>query len=372
MTSADRGGAIRVGMVTSRAQPYMGGIETHVHEVSRRLAAAGASVTVLTTDVSGELPRSQEVAGYAVRRWPAYPRSRDYYFSPGLTRHLLRARDRYDVIHIQGVHTAVAPSALAAARRVGLPSVLTFHTGGHSSGFRHSLRDLQWKALGPLLRSAAALIAVCEYERQEFARALRVPVSGIRLIRNGCEPLPVDLSAPAIGGSPLIVSVGRLLKYKGHQRILSAMPDVLKEAPDARLALIGEGPFEPALRNLARELGVTNHVTIQGFGPDERGKLGKVVSDADVVCLLSEYEAHPLAVMEAIGTGANALVANNSGMSELGRAGLASTIALDATPYEVATAVLTLAAMPRTPRPPLPTWDDCADQILDVYHDVAP
>ena len=68
----------------------MGGIETHVHEVSTRLGAAGIDVTVLTTDPSGELPREESLPGYRVRRWRAYPRSRDYFLAPGLARHLLQ------------------------------------------------------------------------------------------------------------------------------------------------------------------------------------------------------------------------------------------------------------------------------------------
>ena len=66
---------LRVGMVTARALPFMGGIETHVHEVSWRLAALGVDVTVLTTDTTGELPTDEITSGYRIRRWPAYPRS---------------------------------------------------------------------------------------------------------------------------------------------------------------------------------------------------------------------------------------------------------------------------------------------------------
>ena len=231
---------LKVGMVAARALPYMGGIETHVHEVSRRLAASGVQVTVLTTDVSGDLPPDEIVDGYRVLRWPAYPRSRDYYLSPGLAAHLRRTH--YDVVHIQGVHTLVVPAALAAARRSGTPSVLTFHTGGHSSALREFIRPLQWKLLGPLLRSATALVAVCEYERRKFAKLLDIDESAIRLIRNGSQPLPIDDSAPVTEGDPLVLSIGRFEEYKGHHRILRAMPEILRQAPDARLELIGSGP----------------------------------------------------------------------------------------------------------------------------------
>lgn len=367
---SDNTEALRVAMVTARALPFMGGIETHVHEVSRRLAASGAAVTVLTTDTSGDLPPSETVDGYDIRRWPAYPRGRDYLWSPGLVRHLREAESDYDVVHVQGVHTLVPPTALAAVRN-RIPSILTFHTGGHSSGLRNFIRPLQWRLISPLLRSAAALVAVCEYERRTFAQVLGVDESSIRLIRNGCEPLPVDHSLPANEGDPLIVSVGRLEEYKGHHRILAAMPAILRQAPGARLELIGSGPFEQALRHMAAELGVENQMAIRSFGPSERGSLGKVVSDAGVVCLLSEYEAHPVAVMEAVGTGTKALVADTSGLTELGREGLATTIALDASPEEVAAAVLTLAAAPRSAPPALPTWDDCAAQLLALYREVA-
>ncbi len=362
---------LRVGMVAARALPLMGGIETHVHEVSERLAASGVAVTVLTTDTTGELPASETVDGYRVRRWPAYPRSRDYYLSPGLIRHLRRSRSDYDVIHIQGVHTLVAPAALAAARHAAVPSVLTFHTGGNSSGLREFIRPLQWKLLSPLLRSAAALVAVCEFERAMFAGLLGIDESAIRLIRNGCQPLPVDPAAPVPDGDPLVVSIGRLEKYKGHHRILAAMPEILRRAPGARLALIGSGPFEPNLRQQARELGVAAQLSILHFGPGERGALGKLVSTADVVCLLSEYEAHPVAVMEALGSGTPALVADTSGLTELGQQGLATAIALDAPPSRIAAAVLDLAAAAPITPPPLPTWDDCAAALHSLYLEVA-
>lgn len=363
--------ALRVGMVAARALPFMGGIETHIHEVSRRLAGSGVDVTVLTTDTTGELPASETVSGYHVRRWPAYPRSRDYYLSPGLIRHLRGAGDEYDAIHLQGVHTLVAPAALAAAQHAGLPTILTFHTGGHSSGLREAIRPLQWKLLGPLLRRTDALVAVCEYERRTFAATLGIPESRIHLIRNGSDPLPVDDSAPGIGGDPLILSIGRFEEYKGHHRVLRAMPAILRQAPAARLALVGGGPYEKTLRDMARDLGVSDRVTFRHFGPAERGAMGKLVSEADAVCLLSAYEAHPVAVMEALGAGAKTLLADTSGLTELGEAGLAETIALEADPETVATAVLKVAAQPRTAAPELQSWDDCAQSLRRLYLDVA-
>jgi glycosyltransferase involved in cell wall biosynthesis len=121
---------------------------------------------------------------------------------------------------------------------------------------------------------------------------------------------------------------------------------------------------------MASQLRVANRVSICGFGPERRAELGKLVADADVLCLLSEYEAHPVAVMEALGAGTKALVADTSGLSELGRAGLATTIGLEATAEQVASAALAVAA-PATAPPALPSWDDCAEQLHRLYHEVA-
>jgi glycosyltransferase involved in cell wall biosynthesis len=369
MVTAPRRCPLRVAMVSARALPLMGGIETHVHEVCTRLGAAGVDVTVLTTDRSGELPVEEELPGYRLRRWRAHPRSGDYYLSPGLARHL-RTED-YDIVHVQGVHTLVAPAALAAARRAGIPSVLTFHTGGHSSALRELLRPLQWRLLAPLLRSTAALVAVCDYERRTFAAVLGDTEGTIRVIRNGSQPLPIDRSAERPEGSPLLVSVGRLERYKGHHRILRALPAILAQAPNARLVLVGSGPYEQPLRALASQLGVAEHVCICSFGPERRAAMGKLVADADLLCLLSEYEAHPVAVMEALGTGTKALVADTSGLSELGRAGLATTIPLKAPAAQVAATALAVARAPRTPPPAIPSWDDCVEQLHRLYREVA-
>ena len=71
-------------MVTPRFLPEMGGIETHVYEVSRRLVAMGHAVTVLTTDRSGHLLPTEQMQGVQVHRVSAWPKQRDYYVAPAI------------------------------------------------------------------------------------------------------------------------------------------------------------------------------------------------------------------------------------------------------------------------------------------------
>ena len=90
---------------------------------------------------------------------------------------------------------------------------------------------------------------------------------------------------------------------------------------------------------------------------------------------LSDYETHPIAVLEAISLGRPVLVADTSGLSELAYQGLATAIPLNSTPQHIANAVLDQLRALRVPRAPpsitLPSWDDCAAELMTLYRHVA-
>src|SRR6516225_1168885 len=168
--SARRGrrrGFVRVLMVTPRFLPDTGGVETHVAEVSRRVAAGGHRVRVLTTDLSGRLPAAEVVDDVEVRRVRAWPRGADYYFAPDL--YPAVSKGDWDVVHVQSYHTLVAPLAMAGSLSASIPYVLTFHGGGHSSRVRNALRTPQLLLLRPLLVRAAGLVAVAAFEIDDYA-----------------------------------------------------------------------------------------------------------------------------------------------------------------------------------------------------------
>ena len=160
-------------MVCPRYLPEMGGTETHVYEVSRRLSALGSfEVTVLTTDRSRRLPREEVVEGIPVLRVPAWPRRRDYYLAPGIA--AVVEQRSWDLVHCQGIHTPVPLLAMISARRAGIPYLVTFHTGGHSSPLRNAMRTTQWRLAGPLLRNAVALVGVSRFEAAALTRHARL------------------------------------------------------------------------------------------------------------------------------------------------------------------------------------------------------
>ncbi len=354
-------------MVWARFFPEMGGIETHIHEISRRLSAAGHRITVLATDRSGALPTRDRVGEVEVIRVGARPRSTDWYVAPGILGTILR--QRWDVVHVQGYHTLVSPLAMLASLLSRQKYVLTFHSGGHSSALRRSLRGLQWRILAPLVRRADALVGVSQSEVEQFSRGMHIPRNRFRVVRNGAQ-VPEGVAGTVREDPDLIISMGRLERYKGHHRVIEAMPAVLRQCPNARLEVIGAGPYEPDLQRLVAGLGLDRAVRIFAWDPTDRMGLARHLAACGQFVLLSDYEAHPVAVMEALGLGRKVLTTRNSGFAELADLGWLATVPPQAGGEAIAQAILQgLAAPPATPVT-LPTWHEAAASLLRIYADV--
>ncbi len=363
---------LRVLMVGHKYLPDQGGIETHIYETARRLNARPEfDITVLTTDISRTRPKHETIDGVPTIRVAGYPSNRDYYVAPGVAG--VVRRGGWDLVHQQGIHTLVPPTTMAAARAAKLPYLTTFHTGGHSMGHRNALRSLQWRALGPLLKSADALVGVSHFEAELVAKEARIPAERVRVIRNGGGLPTLSEPVPQIRG--LIVSSGRLVNYKGHQRVIKALPDIMKTVPEARLQIYGGGDAgsnEPELWALAESLGVRDRVSITALPPEDREGMARALCESDVFAAMSDYEAHPVAVMEALSLGCSVVGLDIAGIGELVHEGWVRGVPPEATPEQIAQAILAGMGQPPLVDPAtLPTWDTCAQALGDLYLEIA-
>ena len=359
------GRTLRVLMVCPRYLPEVGGTEMHVYEVTRRLSTWGSfDVTVLTTDRSRRLPKREVVAGTQVLRVPSWPRGRDYYLAPGIA--AVIRQGSWDLLHCQGIHTPVPLLAMISARRARIPYLVTFHTGGHSSRLRTAMRAPQWRLAGPLLRSAAALLAVSDFEAAALRQQAHLADKRVTVIRNGGALPPPRAGTVPVPGR--IVSSGRLERYKGHHRVIEALPHVLRELPQAHLLILGSGPDEERLRKLARRLGVSDRVDIRHIAPSDRQGMATTLAESSVVAALSDYEAHPVAVMEALCVGRPVVGYATAGVGELSTAGWVRGVPHGAPAATVAQELVKAMSSPsRVERTELPTWDSCAEQLAHVY-----
>jgi glycogen synthase len=358
---------MRVLLIPQRFAPSTGGVETHVREIARRLPALGIETSVLTADETGELPTEEQIDGVTVRRVRGWPAGRDLLIARGLPA-AIKAIDP-DVVHVHSYQTFIPPIALAAAMRQHRPTILTFHSGGHSSGIRSAIRPLQTLALSPLLRSTTQLIGVSRFEAGLFARRLGLPAGRIQVIPNGSD-LPAP-SADVVQDPHLILSTGRLEAYKGHRRVVSAFAELAATDPLVRLKILGGGPDRDAILAHAAKLGVADRVEIESIPGSDRQRYVDQIAAAACIVLLSEYEAHPIGAWEAVRLGSPIVANDAAGLGELVEEGFAVGVAPDAVPSVVADAIRTaIATGPRT-GVVLPSWDDVTKQLAEVYERVA-
>ena len=349
----------------------MGGTEIHVAEIAKRMAARGHEVHVVCAD--GDDGTSNEtIEGVRVTRVPSLTSS-DLFVAPAMA-NVVRRFDG-DLLHVQGYHTLTAPIALAAGHAAELPTVLTFHSGGHDSSVRRFLRPLQRRGLRPLISRADHLIGVSHFESAFFARTLGLPLERFSTIPNGTD-FDRDLAGPDIVAAPednVVCSVGRLEKYKGHHRAIAALPALRELVPDAHLEIIGTGPYEPELRALTMELGVEDHVDFLSFPASDRAGLVRTLRRASLVVLLSDYESQGMTILEAMALGRPVLVSDTSALGALARDHGAQAVPTDIAPQGLAERIAgTLgmgdAAIPTSPD--VHRWDEIADRIERLYRRV--
>ena len=135
-----------------------------------------------------------------------------------------------------------------------------------------------------------------------------------------------------------LLHIGRFNEQKNHEGLLNAFSRILKEIPDCRLDLIGDGELREKTEELAGKLGISKEVRFLGNQENVYPYLQK----ADIFLLPSRYEGMPMTIIEAMGTGLPVVAAAVGGVPDMimdGESGLLT----GKTPEAVAEAVLRLA-----------------------------
>jgi glycosyltransferase involved in cell wall biosynthesis len=191
------------------------------------------------------------------------------------------------------------------------------------------LRDIldEGNALGMLRRAARRfrpkVIAISEAVR----RSLQGGEVDVVVVHNGTNltafrPSPRrEALRAALGLAPehvAIAIVGRLTPWKGHRELLRAFAEVAREAPNARLLVVGEVAFwedsyGPELHELARTLGVGELVSWLGFRRD----VPDVLAASDVFALPSIDEPFGRAVVEAMAVELPVIGTRSGGVPEI-------------------------------------------------------
>ena len=115
------------------------------------------------------------------------------------------------------------------------------------------------------------------------------------------------------GAAPRLLCVGRLIPIKGHIVLLRAFAQARQRVPSLTLDLAGRGPLEPALRALAKELGIEEAVRFLGYvAPIQRA-----IEEATAVVVPSMGEGFGMVALEAMERSRPVIAAEIGGLGEL-------------------------------------------------------
>ncbi|GAB4359026.1 MAG: glycosyltransferase [Cyanophyceae cyanobacterium] len=324
-------------VVPSIAAIY-GGPSQMVKGLSAAQGAAGAQVTILTTNANGDfgqaplavpLDRPVPEAGFEVRYFPCAP-FRRYKFSWPLLRWLWTHGDRYDIAHIHALFAPVSTAAALVCRWRRLPYVLRPLGTLDPLDLQKKrwLKQLYGRLLeGPNLAAAAAVHFTSAQEAKISERfgartrdliiPLGVPQAGgmggdrpedrPEEVVSVAEPLP---PLPQTGG-PSILFLSRLDPKKGLDLLFPALEILAGEGVPFGLWLAGGNPQDPAYERACcdrarRMLG--DRVAVLGFVQGARKR--QLLAAADLFVLPSHYENFGIAVAEAMAAGRPVVVAD--------------------------------------------------------------
>jgi glycosyltransferase involved in cell wall biosynthesis len=381
---------------------------TYVHDINRHLVRRGHSVTVVTPGEPGLAP-TDTFDGVDIVRFPlnlpadlTYGRVAQSHVDllGRITRmlvmtHYLEAQYRTTVraarrVRAQVVHAHWAiptgPAAVQAARRLGVPSVITMHGGdvyvNPEQGYDFPTR---WYVRPPLrwtLRSATALTAITEDCRQHALRA-GAPDSSIRIVFNGTDlrrfsPYADGPSLTEQFGPHMVFACRQLFPRKGIRFLLEAAARIKPRFPDLKVVIAGDGFERPDLEALAQRLGIASDVLFLGWVPNTG--LPPYYRAAALSVIPSLEEGFGIPAAEAMGCETPVVATDAGGLPEVVEDGVTGLVVPRGDVDALASAMESLLADPARRRRMgaagreralrLFDWDRTAEQFEQLYRDI--
>ncbi|MEU1939712.1 glycosyltransferase family 4 protein [Streptomyces coeruleorubidus] len=340
-------------IVTNDFPPRPGGIQAFLHNMALRLDPQRLVVYASTWKRSRE--GVEATAAFDAEQPFTVVRDRTTMLlpTPGVTRRAVGLLREHGCTSVW--FGAAAPLGLMAlALRSAGAERLVATTHGHEAGWA------QLPAARQLLRrigdSTDTITYLGEYTRSRIAGALS-PQAAARMAQ---LPPGVDEKTfhPGSGGDeirsrlgltdrPVVVCVSRLVRRKGQDTLIQAMPRILAAEPDAVLLIVGGGPYEKDLRKLAHDTGVAGSVRFTG--PVPWAELPAHYGAGDVFAMPCrtrrgglDVEGLGIVYLEASATGLPVVAGDSGGAPDAVLDGETGWVVRGGSPAEAADRIITL------------------------------
>lgn len=305
----------RILMIISQFYPLLGGAEVQAQLLACGLLKRGMQVFVLTREMKG-LPRHETIDGIPVFReiktvdWGFFW---GIFYAASVCVFLFKKRNDYDIIHchiVHGFHTFVS---LLFKYVFNKKLLVKMSSSGETSDF-NLLKEVKFgRFLLRCIRHVDAIISVCRKSTEEilkngFSKDILIEIPNGVDTHKFFKP-----SQKKRKNHSNIVFVGRLDSYKGVNYLLNGFGDVLAKVGHVTLTIIGNGPDECLLRDIAKRLGIIDQVVFKGRQEDIWSEL----CDADIFVLPSLSEGMSNVLLEAMSCGLPVVATSVGGNGDL-------------------------------------------------------
>ncbi|MBN1778287.1 MAG: glycosyltransferase [Clostridiales bacterium] len=231
---------------------------------------------------------------------------------------------RFDVLHAHSPFFA-AREARRLAKRDGAPLVATFHSKYYDDFLKATHSRLIAKAVvAYIVRFYHSCDEVWAVNRQTGDVLKSYGYRGdIQVMPNGTDPFLLTHEQrrdalrryPVPDGIPVLIFAGQQNLKKNPDSVLKACAILKKRGMEFYLIMVGSGPDENKLHDLARKLGIGQNVLFTGF-LSERPALMALYERADLLVFPSLYDNAPMVVREAAAMGTPSLLIEGSCAAE--------------------------------------------------------
>ena len=289
--------------------PLGGGAEVHMHEIFKRVVAMGHSVTLYCSRFPGSA-HAEEIDGlHVIREGGRYLFN---FYVPWRYQSRFR-KGGFDVI-VDDINKIPFYTPLFVDQPL---AGIVHHLFGKAIYLEApfipaSYVYLAEKFAARVYRNTPTAV-VSESTRQELVE-LGFPAGNMVIVPNAVNTKIYAPSEEGGQGSALIGHVGRLKKYKSVDHLLRAFQIILKDIPDARLRIIGDGDIRPDLERLAQELGVSPRVEFTGYL--SQAEKVRQLNQMSVAVNCSAKEGWGLTVIEANACGVPVVASDVPGLRD--------------------------------------------------------
>ncbi len=360
--------------------PHLGGVESHVLELSKHLQKRGHEILVVTTRLE-DTEEESVVEGVPVRRVEPLTIFLSTPIVPGVSKVLMD--EEYDILHSHSPPPLLSFFGVRRASKKDVPSVLTYHC------------DLEIPhLLGPMIvalyQRTIGTYTVSKSD-QVITTTTTYGATSKMVWHQNSEVIPNAVDAerfnPTNEGTlarerlgldedtKMVMYVGRIVYHKGLEYFVRAARYLDEDR--AKFVLVGTGDFREELEKIIEDEGLQDQVLFAGRVPNEELPSYYAASDVCVLPSVSRLEAFGIVALEAMASGVPVIVSDIPGVREVIVEGKHGLLAEPMNSRDLAGKIRTLLENPdmsermgengRERVVDKFTWDQVAEDIEKVY-----